>query len=67
VSYIVLNEAQARVIAQGKGDVEVRDGNGKHLGYITQGFTDEDIRIARERAESEGPWLLTAEVLDRLR
>jgi hypothetical protein len=67
VSYIVLDEAQARIIAQAKGDVEVRDGNGKHLGYIARGFTDDDIRIARERAESKVTCLSTAEVLDRLR
>jgi len=66
MSYIVLDEAQSRVIDQAKDDVEVRDRNGKHLGYIAHGFTVEDVRIARERAESKVPFLSTAEVLKRL-
>jgi hypothetical protein len=66
MSYIVLDEAQARVIAQAKGHVEVRDRNGKHLGYVTHGFTNEDIRIARERADSKAPRLSTADALRRL-
>jgi hypothetical protein len=67
MSYIVLNEAQSRVVSQANCDVQVRDKDGNHLGYITRGFTAEDIRIARERSESNVPCLSTAEVLDRLR
>lgn len=64
--YIVLDEAQANVVSQAKGNVEIRDRNGKHLGYLAHGFTDDDIRIARERAVSPSPRFSTAEVLDRL-
>ena len=66
MSHIVLDESQARIVAQAQGEIEVRDRNGKHLGYIAHGFTDEDIRVARERASSKTPRLSTAEVLCRL-
>jgi len=64
--HITLDEAQARVVAQAKGVVEIRDNAGKHLGSVTHGFTDEDIRLARERAASSAPRFTTAEVLNRL-
>ena len=64
--YIILDEEQARVVAQAKGEVEIRDHSGKHLGYVAHGFTDDDIQIARERAASSAPRLTTAEVLDHL-
>ena len=64
--YIILDEAQTRVVSQAKGDVEIRDHAGKHLGYVAHGFTDDDIRLARDRAASSGPRLTTAEVLDHL-
>jgi len=67
MSYIVLNEAQSRVITPATGDVQVRNKDGNHLGYITRGFTAEGIRIARERAESNVTCLSTAEVMDRPR
>ncbi len=62
----VLDESQAHVIAQAKGDVEVRDRHGKHSGCFVHGFTDEDIRIARERADSKKLRLSPADVLSRL-
>jgi hypothetical protein len=54
------------VVSQAEGDIEVRDRNGRHLGYIAHGFTDDDIRIARERADSKAPRLSTEDVLHRL-
>ena len=67
MTYIVLDESQVRILSQSKGEVEVRDPQGKHLGYIAHGFTDADMRLARERATSNAPRLTTAEVLARLR
>ena len=66
MSYIILDEAQARVIAQAKGAVEIREHAGKHLGYVAHGFTDDDIWLAQERAASSAPRFTTAEVLNRL-
>jgi hypothetical protein len=66
VSYIVLDETQAKIIAQAKGNVEIRDSSGRHLGYLTHGFTDQDIRIALERAASNAPRYSTVEMLNQL-
>jgi hypothetical protein len=66
MSYIILDEAQSRVIAQAKGAVEIRDQAGKHVGYVAHGFTDDDIRLARERAASKARRLTTADVLVHL-
>jgi hypothetical protein len=37
------------------------------LGYIAQGFTDEDIALARQRLASSEPRYTTEQVLDHLR
>ena len=49
-----------------KGSVEIRDRGGKHLGYLVHGFTEEDFRIARERAASDEPCYTTEEMLKQL-
>jgi len=61
-----MDEAQARGLSQAKGEVEIRDHAGRHLGYVAHGFTDDDIRLARERAASSAPRFTTAEVLNQL-
>ena len=66
MSYIILDETQARVVAQTKGAVEIRDHAGKHLGHVAHGFTDDDIHLARERAASDAPRFTTAKVVNRL-
>jgi hypothetical protein len=66
MSHIVLDELQANVVLHAKGAVEIRDRNGKHLGYLVHGFTDEDFRIARERAASDEPRYTTEEMLKQL-
>ena len=64
--HIVVDDQQARVISEATGTVEIRDREGKHLGYVAHGFTDEDIAIAKRRLASDEPRYTTQEVLDHL-
>jgi hypothetical protein len=65
--HIVVDDHQAKLIAEASGDVEIRDPQGKHLGYVAHGFSDEDIAIARQRLASHQRRVTTSEVLDHLR
>jgi hypothetical protein len=38
--YIVLDDQQAKVVAQAAGMVQIRDRKGRHLGYITQDIVE---------------------------
>lgn len=64
--HIVVNDDQARIIAQSCESIEIRDRSGKHLGYVAQGFTEEDIAIAKQRLASDEPRYTTQQVLDHL-
>lgn len=64
---IVVDEQQARIIAEASETVEICDRQGRHLGYVAHGFTDEDIATARKRFASDEPRYSTQEVLNHLR
>jgi len=66
MAHIVLDEEQSRIVSESQGDVEIRDSSGQPLGYLTHGFTPEEIAEAKRRAKSDGPWHTTAEVLEHL-
>ena len=53
---IVVNDELAKAIAQSPGMVEVRNRAGTILGYITHGFTADDISIAKQRLQSDEPF-----------
>ena len=64
---IVVDDQQARIISEASETVEIRDRQGRRLGYVAHGFTEEDITIAKERLTSNEPRYTTQEVLARLR
>ena len=64
--HIVVDDGQAKIISESAQGIEVRDRNGKHLGYVVHGFTEEDIALAKERLASDEPRYTTQQVLDRL-
>lgn len=66
MSHIIVDDEQAKLIREAAENVEIRDRNGKHLGYVTNGWTEEDIAIAKERLASDEPRYTTREVLDHL-
>jgi len=63
---LVLTDAQAQVIAKAAGNVVLRDSSGRHLGYVSRGFTAKDIAEAKRRLATPGPRYTTAEVMARL-
>lgn len=65
--HIVVDDEQARIISESTEDVEIRDRTGRRLGAISRGFTPEQIAEAERRADSDGPWFTTEQVLERLR
>jgi hypothetical protein len=66
MTQIVLNEDQANAIKAATGVVELRDGDGRLLAYIPRPFTSERIADAKRRAEFDGPWYTTEQVLNHL-
>ena len=64
---IVVNADQAKQMSEARDSVEFVDENGKRLGYFARPFTDDDIRIAKERLASDEPRYTTEEVLEHLR
>jgi hypothetical protein len=63
---IVVDDEQAKAIAKGAETVEISDRQGKVLGYLTHGFSDEDIALANRLRNSNQPRYTTQEVLSRL-
>mgnify|MGYP003396285358 CR=1 FL=1 len=66
MTYIVLDDEQARLVAETPDSIELRDRTGQHLGYVAHGFTPEDIAIAKQRQASGEPCWTTQEVLEHL-
>ena len=64
--YIVIDDQQAKLIADSTENVEIRDQSGRHLGVVARDFTDEDVAIARERMYSSEPRWTAAQVLQHL-
>lgn len=66
MTHIIVDDEQAKLISESSDCIEIRDRNGRHLGFVTQGFSEEDITIAKERMLSDEPRYSTKEVLDHL-
>jgi hypothetical protein len=65
--HIVVDDQQVKLITETKDTLEIRDAQGRLLGYVAHEFTDDDIAIAKQRLASAGPRYTTQEVLDHLR
>ncbi len=66
ITQIVLNDDQAEAIRGATGPVQLLDRDGKLLGNITHPYSRERIAELKRRAESEGPWYTTEQVLNHL-
>jgi hypothetical protein len=66
---LVVTEEQASIIKQAGCEVEIVSPQGERLGVLSHltSEDEEDIRIAKQRLASGGPWFTTAEVLSHLR
>ncbi len=65
--HIVVDEQQARLIAEVTEGVELRDNRGRHLGYVVRGFPDAALTIAPQRPESDRSRDVNRQVADQLR
>lgn len=65
--HITVTADQAKLILGSTEHIDVRDEQGHHLGIVSPVFTEKDIEIARQRAESDEPRYTTDEVLAHLR
>lgn len=65
---VILNDDQARAVRGASDTVALLDQSGVLIGYVAAQthFSPEEIEEAQRRANSDGPWLTTAEVLSRL-
>jgi hypothetical protein len=63
MDHIVVDDFQAEIICRTPQNIEIRDRQGRCLGYVAHGFTDEDINIAKQRMESNERRYSTEEVL----
>lgn len=63
---MIVDDEQAKLIFESHEGIEIRDRNGKHLGYVAHGFTAEDLAIARQRSASDEPRFTTPQVLAHL-
>jgi hypothetical protein len=64
---LVVDDEQAKLIHAAPDGIEIRDRSGKHLGYVSAGFTPEEIALAQQRRRSTEPRHTTEQVLQRLR
>jgi hypothetical protein len=67
MSFIVLNDEQAKVVAKALEPIQVRDGKGNVLGNISPIWSEEDIKEAKRRLASSQPRYTTSQVLDHLK
>lgn len=67
--HIVVDSGQAETIVKFGRNVQVRDPNGKIVGFIEPAPSDEEIALAKARLAKgpNGPTYTTQEVLDHLR
>ena len=66
MTQIVLSDEQAQAIRSATGPVQLLDREGKLLGYVPRPLTNERIAELNRRAESDGPWYTTQQVLEHL-
>lgn len=63
---LVLTDEQARLLTEARESVEVIDPQGNRLGFFARRFSDVDIEIARNRANSGQSGTATSILLERL-
>lgn len=63
---LVLDDEQAKIVHETPETIEVRDRSGNHLGYVSHGFTPEDLAIAQQRRRSSEARHSTEQVIKSL-
>jgi hypothetical protein len=63
---IVLNDEQAKAVESASGAIELRDPQGRLVGFVSRSISEDQLAAAKRRLNSAGPWLTTAQVLSHL-
>ena len=63
---IVVTAEQAKILADAPDSVEIVDAHGNRLGFFARPFTEQEIVIARQRANSDERRRSTQQVVERL-
>ncbi|MFV0446689.1 MAG: hypothetical protein ACK5Q5_24215 [Planctomycetaceae bacterium] len=66
MTQIVLSPEQVQQLASAQDSVLLVDSAGQGIAYVVTGFTPTEVSAAERLADSEGPWLSTADVIARL-
>ena len=65
---LILTDEQARLVAQARDRLPVRDGKGNLVGHLEPfDLSPEEIARLKRRAASPGPWFTGEQVQSRLR
>ncbi len=64
---ISLTTEQLKALDESHGHAVLVDADGQPVCYATPIFTPEEIAEAQRRANSDGPWYTTQQVLEHLR
>ena len=64
---VILSAEQAQLVSSTTDLIELVDPQGNVLGVCSPLWNESEIQIAQQRAKSDGPWLTTAQVLERLK
>ena len=67
MTHITVNTAQADLILTSGESIEIRDEQGRHLGFVAQGFSDAEVATAAKRAASNERRYSTDEVRSHLK
>lgn len=67
MSRIVVSEEQAALITASNNALQVRDSQGRLIGYVTPALTADELANLKARIAANEPTYTTAEVLEHLR
>jgi len=64
---IRLTKDQLSILDESHGSAVLLDEHGMPVGYVSPPLTEAEMQELRRRADSDGPWYTTAEVLAHLK
>ncbi len=67
MTHITVEAVQAQLILNSGESIEIRYEQGRRLGFVTHGFSDDDVAAAADRAASDETRYATEGVLKHLK
>jgi hypothetical protein len=64
---IMLTKDQLAILGESDGNAILTDEYGNHVGYVSPPLSQAELEELHRRADSDGPWYTTAEVLEHLK